>query len=145
MNQLVLKKKNELMKKKKGFTLVELIIVIAIIAILAAIAIPKFGKIKDTSNKSSDVANAKNISMAVSKAIADDKIDYSTAIDKKALSDASISEVLNNLDGITATTNLKTKGYTTATFVVSVDTSGSVSVYESGGKEIYPTTYADFK
>lgn len=35
MNQLVLKKKNELMKKKKGFTLVELIIVIAIIFALA--------------------------------------------------------------------------------------------------------------
>ncbi|WP_415337503.1 prepilin-type N-terminal cleavage/methylation domain-containing protein, partial [Clostridium perfringens] len=29
-------------KKKKGFTLIELIIVIAIIAILAAIAIPNF-------------------------------------------------------------------------------------------------------
>ena len=30
------------MKNKKGFTLVELIIVIAIIAIIAAIAVPKF-------------------------------------------------------------------------------------------------------
>ena len=44
MNNLSIRKMNELSKKKKkGFTLVELIIVIAIIAILAAIAIPKFG------------------------------------------------------------------------------------------------------
>ncbi len=36
---MFLRKQN---KKKKGFTLIELIIVIAIIAILAAIAIPNF-------------------------------------------------------------------------------------------------------
>lgn len=32
---------------KKGFTLIELMIVIAIIAILAAIAVPNFGRMKD--------------------------------------------------------------------------------------------------
>ena len=68
MNQL-LKKKNELTKKKKGFTLVELIIVIAVIAVLAAIAIPKFGKIKQDANKRSDQANAKIIATAVSTAV----------------------------------------------------------------------------
>ena len=61
MNQLVLKKKNELMKKKKGFTLVELIIVIAIIAILAALAIPKFGQVRTDAKVSNDIAAAKNI------------------------------------------------------------------------------------
>ena len=69
MNQL-LKKKNELTKKKKGFTLVELIIVIAVIAVLAAIAIPKFGKIKQDANKRTDQANAKIIATAVSTAVA---------------------------------------------------------------------------
>ena len=37
---------------KKGFTIVELVIVIAVIAILAAVMIPTFGGIIDSANKS---------------------------------------------------------------------------------------------
>lgn len=47
-------------KKKKAFTLIELVIVIAIIAILAAIAIPRYQKSK---NKADEVAKKSNISM----------------------------------------------------------------------------------
>jgi len=52
-------------RNKKGFTLIELIVVIAIIAILAAIAIPSFIGITDEANKKVDVANATNIATAV--------------------------------------------------------------------------------
>jgi type IV pilus assembly protein PilA len=48
---MVIKKYN---KKKKGFTLVELIIVLAIIAIIAAIAIPNFTKIRENSKIKAD-------------------------------------------------------------------------------------------
>ncbi|MBB6623421.1 prepilin-type N-terminal cleavage/methylation domain-containing protein [Clostridium gasigenes] len=61
-------------KKSKGFTLIELIIVIAIIAILAAIAIPKFGEVKKNANLKADIANAKSIANSVSSLISDDKI-----------------------------------------------------------------------
>ncbi|MGN0143675.1 MAG: prepilin-type N-terminal cleavage/methylation domain-containing protein [Clostridium sp.] len=57
--------------KKKGFTLIELIIVIAIIAILAAMAIPKFVEIKESANKKADIATGKNIATAVATVIAD--------------------------------------------------------------------------
>lgn len=142
MNQLVLKKKNELMKKKKGFTLVELIIVIAVIAVLAAIAIPKFGAVRNNANKSADVANAKNIAAAVSKAIANDEVNYSTEISGAALNSVGGADIASQIDGITKDTKLKTKEYNTSTFVVDVDTSGNVKVKSSGegGKELYPTT-----
>lgn len=61
-------------KKKKGFTLIELIIVIAIIAILAAIAIPNFLGIQRKSKVKADIASAKNIYDVTSALVADNKI-----------------------------------------------------------------------
>ncbi len=50
------------MKKtnKKGFTLVELVIVIAVIAILAAVLIPVFANLISKANDSAAMQNAKN-------------------------------------------------------------------------------------
>ena len=61
-------------KKKKGFTLIELIIVIAIIAILAAIAIPNFLSIQRKAKVKADIASAKTIYDATSALIAEGKI-----------------------------------------------------------------------
>lgn len=60
----------KLKNKKKGFTLIELIIVIAIIAILAAVALPKFGAVKKNANIKADIANAKTIHNTVMTLIA---------------------------------------------------------------------------
>ena len=51
-----MKKRNS----KKGFTLVELVIVIAVIAILASVLIPTFGGIIDKANQSAALQEAKN-------------------------------------------------------------------------------------
>lgn len=66
-----IKKQN---KKKKGFTLIELIIVIAIIAILAAIAIPNFLSIQRKAKVKADIASAKTVYDATSALIAEGKI-----------------------------------------------------------------------
>ena len=47
-------------KAKKGFTIIELVIVIAVIGILAAVLIPTFSNVIDKANATSAMENAKN-------------------------------------------------------------------------------------
>lgn len=56
---------------KKGFTLVELVIVIAVLAILAAIAIPTVTNVIETANTNTDAANCQTIELALKSADAE--------------------------------------------------------------------------
>ena len=51
-------------RKNKGFTLVEIMIVVLIIGILMAIAVPNFIKARESSRRSSCIANLKQIDSA---------------------------------------------------------------------------------
>ena len=100
MNQLFIKKKNELnQKKKKGFTLIELIIVIAVIAILAAVAIPKFSSIRRDAKVNNDVAAAKNIATVTSTLIANGTITEAKTYDLGTDTDGIATTIKSKLDG----------------------------------------------
>ena len=61
-------------KSNKGFTLMEMLIVIAIIAILIAIAIPTFNSALEKSRQKTDLANARSLkSLVIADFMADEK------------------------------------------------------------------------
>lgn len=58
-------------RNKKGFTLVELVIVIAVLAVLAAIAVPTVTNVINSANVNTDKSNAQTIELALKSAYAE--------------------------------------------------------------------------
>lgn len=52
------------LKNKKGFTLIELIVVLAVLGIIALIAIPKFLGVQETARQDADAATLESIEKA---------------------------------------------------------------------------------
>lgn len=64
-------------KNKKGFTLIEMVIVITIIGILSSIAVTKYSTVQENAKKNADYATAANLATAAMISISDghDSID----------------------------------------------------------------------
>jgi type IV pilus assembly protein PilA len=81
---MILKRRGKIMKKlmknRKGFTLIELIVVIAILGILAAILIPQFSGFQKKAYSTQVTVNAKQIATAADGALAEDtSVDVTSA------------------------------------------------------------------
>jgi len=77
---------------KKGFTIVELVIVIAVIAILAAVLIPTFSNLIKKANQSSDIQLIRNLNNAVAAAAKED-ITIAEAIAAAATFDIAVDDI----------------------------------------------------
>ena len=69
----------QLKKNEKGFTLVELIVVVAILGILAVIGITRFAGLTDSAREKADIATAASIATAAQTWIADQDHKVTTA------------------------------------------------------------------
>lgn len=63
----------KVLKSKKGFTLVELLVVVAIIGILAAIAIPQFAAYRTRAYNSAAQSDLRNFKTALESVYADNQ------------------------------------------------------------------------
>lgn len=142
--------------KKRGFTLIELIIVIAIIAILAAIAVPAFGQIRQKANVSTDIGNARTIYSVVAAEIADEQVILpDTDTDVTDPEDAGQTYALDSIGSnkeisSTLLPNISDpKAYQQHDFAVWLDSEGNIEIYvvetatpatgRPDGYLIYPT------
>ena len=64
--------------RKRGFTLVEVIVVLAIIAIISVIAIPSLNLLKKNSEYKADIQNCETVRRAINAIIVDEIIKYDT-------------------------------------------------------------------
>ncbi len=136
-------------KNNKGFSLVELIIVIAIMAILAGALAPALIKYINKSRRSTDIQNADSLRTAVQTALSNpdaaDVVVDGSAYDASAISasgDSFLAEVYSVVGSATLTTKYKEKG-DNMKFTVDMG-SNTVTVTSQGGTELSPTAAGDW-
>lgn len=125
-------------KKRKGFTLIELIIVVAIIAILAALAIPKLMGTQDNAKKKADIANGKMIHDTVAKLVTEGSLNSSTVYSFDVASGSAATGQSTTWNELQSKPKATYNSYKGSDFHVEVSATGDITVTVKGGPEVYP-------
>ena len=130
-------------KNNKGFSLVELIIVIAIMAILAGALAPALIKYISKSRRSADISNADTIRTACQTAMSDEDamVAIGTGVTGASVSDLKSSygafstEISSILGNSTITSKYFDKGNE---FTVDINVAGNTVIVKAGSQQVSP-------
>lgn len=130
-------------KNNKGFSLVELIIVIAIMAILAGALAPALIKYINKSRRSADISNADTIRTACQTAMSDEEamVAIGTGVTGASVSDLKSSygafstEISSILGNSTITSKYFDKG---SEFTVDINVAGNTVIVKAGSQQVSP-------
>ena len=130
-------------KNNKGFSLVELIIVIAIMAILAGALAPALIKYINKSRRSADISNADTIRTACQTAMSDEDamVAIGTGVTGASVSDLKSSygafstEMSSILGNSTITSKYFDKGNE---FTVDINVAGNTVIVKAGSQQVSP-------
>lgn len=117
----------KILKNKKGFTLVELMVVVAILGILVAVAVPVYGNVTENAKLKTCESNKQTIKSAVTTALANGETAASLQCTVGGTTDGTSATLKKYLDASAMKCGVKPE----AGYVVAIDANNVVTVTHS--------------